>query len=93
MNHAKAKNNVVSFSSFAERSARSTGTGTGRLRVKIRSALNQGQKEAFLAELTGYVDEVLGNRAVMIQEELAGNLSGTQDGPARCFRLLQGGKQ
>ena len=91
MNHAKAKNNVVSFSSFAERSARNT--GTGRLRVKIRSALNQGQKEAFLAELTGYVDEVLGNRAVMIQEELAGDLSGTQDGPARCFRLLQGGKQ
>ena len=90
MNRAKAENNVVSFSSFAERTSRKA--GAGRLRVKARLALAKGQKEAFLAELSGCVDEVLGNRALMIQEELVDDLSGARCRPARRFRLLQGGK-
>ena len=91
MNRAKAENNVVSFCSFAERAAGKA--GVGRLRAKARLALTQGQKEAFLAELSGCVDEVLGNRALMIQEEWAGDLYGARCRPVRRFRLLQGGKQ
>ena len=91
MNRTKAVTNIVSFSSFARRSAHRS--GAGGLLSRARVSYVQGQKEAFLEELSGYVDEVLGNRALVIQEELAGDLPGTTSRPSRHFRLLQGGKR
>jgi len=89
MMQAKAENKVVSFSSFAERAARKMGT-TG-LQARARMAIAQGQKEAFLEELSGYVDEVLGNRALLMQR-VTDSLPVYRHRPIRNLRVLQGGK-
>lgn len=91
MNREKAENNVVSFSSYAKRAVGKT--GAGGLRVKARSVLTQGQKDAFFTELSGYVDAVLGNRFSKIQKESASHPSAARHRPVRCFRLVRGRKQ
>lgn len=91
MNRARAENSVVSFSSFAELAARKG--GGGGLRAKACAALTKGQKEAFLIELSGYVDEILGNRILRIREESAAAPSAARSRTVRRFRLVQGGKQ
>ena len=84
------ENNVVSFSSFAKRMVRKT--GTAGLQAKARMAVAQGQKEAFLEELSGYVDEVLGNRALIMQR-MSNPHPEPLRRPIRNFQLLQGGKK
>ena len=91
MNRANAENNIVSFSSFAERAAHRS--GAGGLLSKARAASVQGQKEAFLAELSGYVDEVLDNRALMIRRQAESVPSLVRRRTAPRLQLLQGGKQ
>ena len=90
MNRTKAENNIVSFSSFVKRAAHRSGAGS--LLSKARVASVQGQKEAFLEELSGYVDEVLDNRALTIQRQAEGVPSRAQRRSVPHLRLLQGGK-
>ena len=91
MIRTKAEHNIVSFASFAERAAQRS--GAGGLLSKARVAAVLEQKEAFLAELSGYVDEVLDNRALMIQRQTESSPSRAHRRPAPQLQLLQGGKK
>ena len=91
MSRAKAETNIVSFESFAKRAAHRSGAGS--LLSKARVAAILAEKDAFLAELTGYVDEVLDNRALMIRRQVEDDPSRARRRPTLNLQLLQGGKK